>query len=69
MSEPIQIHDHPAVGPVVVVHIKDGDEPISSSNPAHAFGPYPSEAAARETEARVDDSCHKIILDVIEPLE
>lgn len=63
-------HDHPIEGPVVVVHsqgpITDG---LRVENPAHAFGPFSSEAAAREWEAvnDADDQCYKTIIDVFDP--
>lgn len=69
MTDPVRQHTHPMAGTVVVVHIRHADQPLTEGddNPAHAFGPYPSEDAAREAEALVPDACHKVILDLYDP--
>jgi hypothetical protein len=62
-------HDHPIEGRVIVVHsmgpITDG---LRVENPAHAFGPFDSEQAARDWDASGnEDDCFKVILDLFEP--
>ena len=64
-------HDHPITGPVVIVHSKgpltDG---IRTENPMHAFGPFPTEEAARLwAAAGPDDDCHQMIIDIFDPWE
>lgn len=67
MPEPVQLHNHETTGPVVVVHTKR-PEAIGPGNPAHAFGPFEDEDAARAFEATVtDDECYRVILDLIVP--
>jgi hypothetical protein len=60
-------HDHPTYGPVIIVHgpVTDG---IRAENPAHAFGPFADEQAARDWDAAAPpDDCFKTILDIFEP--
>ena len=57
-------HNHPTNNPVVIVHYKSDDTPFSDT-PAHAFGPFISEDAARAfEEGRGKDDCYKTILDL-----
>ena len=57
-------HNHPTNNPVVIVHYKSDDTPFSAT-PAHAFGPFLSEDAARTfEEERGKDDCYKTILDL-----
>ena len=56
-------HNHPTNNPVIVVHYKDSLLPLSDT-PAHAFGPFLDEDAARAFETEKDDECHKVILDL-----
>jgi len=69
--QPTRLHDHPTMGHVVVLHVRDAEEPVSPTNPAHAFGPFASEDEARAWERVTDmatqDTCHRIILDLYEP--
>jgi hypothetical protein len=64
VSEVRRSHNHPNPGPVVVVHIRHGDQPLSEGNPAHAFGPFANEDEAYVFEALHGDECDRIILDV-----
>ena len=72
MSEPKGLHNHPTSGPVVIVHYRD-EAAIGTDNPAHAFGPFLSEAAAETWEASKDlfnpCDCFKVILDLFDPTE
>jgi hypothetical protein len=56
-------HNHPTNNPVIVVHYQQEDKPLSD-NPAHAFGPFINEDAARAFEDEREDSCFKVILDL-----
>ena len=63
-------HDHAIEGAVIVVHSKGPiTEGLRVENPAHAFGPFSNEAAARDWEALngADDDCYKTIIDVFDP--
>jgi hypothetical protein len=56
-------HNHPTNNPVIVVHYKHEDLPLSN-NPAHAFGPFINEDVARAFEEGRQDECYKVILDL-----
>jgi hypothetical protein len=57
-------HNHPTNNPVIVVHYKYDGIPLGEGNPAHAFGPFINEDAARLFENDREDNCFKVILDL-----
>ena len=66
-GEPRRQHTHPLDGAVAVVHSRTrGPLDDGTDNPAHAFA-FPSEAAAIAFEAKAEDDCHKVILDLFIP--
>ena len=70
MAEPARpMHNHPQPGPVVIVHSRVSGVPDAEDNPAHAFGPFPSEDAAMAWDLAHPDNCAKSVLDLFDPFE
>lgn len=50
--------------PVVVIHMPK-NKAIGEGNPAHCFGPFENAMEAEIWEAERNDSCHKIMIEIV----
>lgn len=67
MTTIARIHSHDVAGPVIVLHLAH-DGRIGPGDPGHAFGPFASQQDAIDFEENADDdTCHKVMVDLIDP--